>query len=181
LEQRRKDNESLNDDSPLFRERYQLGEVKLKPVSTRSFQSILIRAKTNAALKGEKKNGRYSEQLAHGFRKRFNTILKLNNEVNDNAIEKMMGHKHGLDGVYFQGTNEQLFDEFRKGIIDLTVDDSERLQAENIKLHEEKTELETANETLHKYKIQMDNLEKEIKSRKHTEQNVEKILKHLNL
>jgi len=136
LEQRRQDNELLNDNSPLFRERYLLGGVKLRAISTRALQAILIRARVNSALRGEKKNGRYSEQLAHGFRKRFNTILKLNNDVNDNAIEKMMGHKHGLDGTYFQGTNEQLFEEFRKGIADLTIDDSERFQAENMKLKE---------------------------------------------
>jgi len=144
LEQRRQDNELLNDESPLFRERYQLGGVKLRAITTRALQSILIRARVNSAVSGKKKNGRYSEQLAHGFRKRFNTILKLNNEVNDNAVEKMMGHKHGLDGVYFQGTNEQLFEEFRKGISDLTVDDSERTHAENMKLKEEKSELLTS-------------------------------------
>jgi len=68
LEQRRHDNEPLNDDSPLFRERYLLGGVKLRAITTRALQAILIRAIVNSAIRGEKKNGRYSEQLAHGFR-----------------------------------------------------------------------------------------------------------------
>jgi len=56
LEQRRQDKELLNDESPLFRERYQLGGVKLKSISTRALQSILIRARVNSAVRGEKKN-----------------------------------------------------------------------------------------------------------------------------
>ena len=134
LEQRRKNNEVLNDESPLFRERYQLGTTKPKPISKRAIQGILIRAVKNSNVRGQKKNGRYSEQLAHGFRKRFDTILKLNKAVNDNIIEKMMGHKRGLDGTYLQPTIEQMFEEFKNGIIDLTVDSSERLLVEKEKL-----------------------------------------------
>ena len=57
---------------------------------------------------------RYDVQTNHGFRKRFNTILKLDNSVNYNIAEKLMGHKNGLDGVYFVPTLEDLFAEFRK-------------------------------------------------------------------
>ena len=76
----------------------------------------------------ENKSGpRYNIQQDHGFRKRFNTIMKLNNSINSNLVEKMMGHKRGLDGVYFTPTVDQLFDEFKKAIPDLTIDDSERI------------------------------------------------------
>jgi len=46
----------------------------------------------------------------------------------------MMGHKRGLDGTYLQPTIEQMFEEFKNGIIDLTVDSSERLLVEKEKL-----------------------------------------------
>lgn len=154
LEQRRKNNEVLNDESPLFRERYQLGTSKPKPISKRAIQGILIRAVKNSNVRGQKKNGRYSEQLAHGFRKRFDTILKLNKAVNDNIIEKMMGHKRGLDGTYLQPTIEQMFEEFKNGIVDLTVDSSERLLIE-------KEALEQNNPLLENQSIQLRNLENE--------------------
>ena len=53
-----------------------------------------------------------------------------------------MGHKNGLDGVYLQPTEEECFTEFQKGISDLTIDDTARLQTRNRKLEEEKSELE---------------------------------------
>ena len=55
-------------------------------------------------------------QADHGFRKRFNTILKLDNSVNHNVAEKLMGHKNGLDGVYLTPTVNELFAEFRKAM-----------------------------------------------------------------
>ena len=90
---------------------------------------------------GNTKGGRYGTQLLHGFRKRFNTILKLNNEVNDNSIEKMMGHKNGLDGTYLQIPDDKLFENFMKGAIDLTVSDEHRLRLEKVELEKEKHEL----------------------------------------
>ena len=54
--------------------------------------------------------------------------MKLNNNVNDNAIEKMMGHTNGLDGTYLQITPDRLFEEFYKGVTDLTIDSTARDQ-----------------------------------------------------
>jgi len=154
FDQRRKSNEDLTEDSPLFRERYQLGKAQARAISKEALQGVLTRAITNAGIRGQKKNGRYSEQLAHGFRKRFDTILKLNKAVNDNIIEKMMGHKRGLDGTYLQPTIEQMFEEFKNGIVDLTVDNSERLLAE-------KKQLELDNPKFENQSIQLKNLENE--------------------
>lgn len=145
LEERQKHGEKLNDESPLFREKYLLGITEPKHITTGSLQAILKRAIKKTTVRGQKKDGRYKEQLAHGFRKRFNTILKLNNSVNDNAIEKMLGHKRGLDGVYLQITVDELFNEFSKGILDLTIDKTEKQQAEIEKLESEKSELEKKN------------------------------------
>ena len=99
LDQRRSDGEILSKDSPLFRSRYTIGGIKSRPSTTKSFQLTIIRSIRKANLRGNMKNGRYKTQAVHGFRKRFNTILKLNKNVNDNAIEKMLGHTNGLDGV----------------------------------------------------------------------------------
>ncbi len=142
FDERTSNGEVLNQDSPVFRERYQLASVKAKPLSTEATTAVIARSANNSSIRGQKKNGRYSEQLVHGFRKRFNTIMKLNNEVNDNAIEKMMGHTNGLDGAYLQITDDKLFEEFKKGITDLTISDDERDKAKIAELENEKSELD---------------------------------------
>jgi len=91
---------------------------------------------------------RFSKQQDHAFRKRFNTTLKLNLDVNPNIIEKLMGHTKGLDGVYLRPTKEQLFNEFRKGIVDLTLDKTEKLELENKKKQKKIDELESSKERI---------------------------------
>jgi integrase len=71
---------------------------------------------------------RFDKSAMYMFRKRFNTILKLNNEVNSNIAEKLMAHKRGLDGTYLQPTKEECFAEFVKAIPDLTIDPTKRQQ-----------------------------------------------------
>ena len=61
---------------------------------------------------------RYDIQADHGFRKRFNTILKLNNSINYNITEKLMCHKNGLM-VHLVSTIDELFVEFKKAISDI--------------------------------------------------------------
>jgi len=162
LEQRRKNNEVLNDDTPLFREHYQLGTSQPKPISKEAIQGILTRALRNANVRGQKKNGRYSEQLAHGFRKRFDTILKLNKAVNDNIIEKMMGHKRGLDGTYLQPTIEQMFNEFKNGIMDLTISSTEKQKQKIELLKKENSELENEQLQVEKTKKDVTKLKEEL-------------------
>jgi len=87
----------------------------------------------------DKKRGRYETMACHGFRKRFDTILKSNYNVNINLAEKMMGHSTTipLDNVYFKPAIEQLFDEYQKAIPELIIDDKYRLQ-EQLKKKDEK-------------------------------------------
>ena len=75
-----------------------------------------------------KKNNRFSKQIDHAFRKRFNIVLKLNNDINVNIAEKLMGHsvKIQLDNSYLPISDprvtEEMFKEFKKAIPELTVD-----------------------------------------------------------
>ncbi|MGI0010615.1 MAG: tyrosine-type recombinase/integrase, partial [Nitrosopumilaceae archaeon] len=153
-EERSKDGESLNQNSPVFRSDYQLGMLSVTPLSVDGAKGI-IRRIISSGVDRTKAGKRYDKQADHGFRKRFNTILKLNSNVNSNIAEKLMGHKNGLDGVYLTPTREECFAEFQKAIIDLTIDDSERFEAKNQKLEAEKTEHE-------KEKMKMENMEKRI-------------------
>ena len=142
LDERKIQGEYIHDGSPLFRSKWVLKSEKPHPMTTQAIQTMIVRAIRGANVRGISKDGRYKTQSAHGFRKRFNTILKLNKEVNDNAIEKMLGHKNGLDGVYLQITTEKLFKEFKAGITDLTINPTERQKMEILKLEKDKTELE---------------------------------------
>jgi len=79
----------------------------------------------------------YDKAIVYGFRKRFNTILKLNNEINSNIVEKMLGHRNGLDGHYFTPTREESFKEFKKAIPELTINPSKR-QEKELQLQQDK-------------------------------------------
>ncbi len=114
---RRKYGEIFCEDTPIFAtassDRRQLGWSGARSVVSRTVsRGIMIR---------HKENSRYEVQTDHGFRKRFNTILKINNSVNYNLAEKLMGHKNGLDGVYLTPTLMELFAEFKKIINKLEI------------------------------------------------------------
>ena len=75
-----------------------------------------------------KKGRTYDISLTHGFRKRFNKILKLESKVNSNIAEKLIGHKKGLDEFYLNPTRQESFDEFVKAVDELSISDTARLQ-----------------------------------------------------
>ena len=77
-------------------------------------RSVIYRTISKSGIVRSKQDSRYEIQADHGFRKRFNTILKMNNSVNYNIAEKLMGHKNGLDGVYLTPTLAELFAEYKK-------------------------------------------------------------------
>ena len=112
----RKLHEIFHEDTPVFTARgthIQLGWSGAR--------SVVSRTVSKSNISRIRQNNRYDVQTDHGFRKRFNTILKLDNSVNYNIAEKLMGHKNGLDGIYLTPTLEELFSEFEKVIQKLEV------------------------------------------------------------
>ncbi|HXV67248.1 MAG TPA: tyrosine-type recombinase/integrase, partial [Nitrosopumilaceae archaeon] len=99
LDERKDDGEKLNPESPVFRTTYSDGIIKPKSLTVAGSKNIIYRVLHHARIKRNKIGNAYDVQLDMGFRKRFNTILKLNNDVNSNVAEKLMGHKRGLDGA----------------------------------------------------------------------------------
>jgi integrase/recombinase XerD len=146
LELRQKDGEVLTDESPLFRKKYQVGSSPVKKLTEAAAKHIMFRLISGMNCGREKDGQRFNIQIDHGFRKRFNTILKLITDVNPNIAEKLMGHKNGLDGVYFVPTEADLFTEFKKAIIEITIDPAERLQAKLNQTEKEKSEIENIKE-----------------------------------
>jgi len=143
LESRKLNGETISEESYLFAN-YKSGNPKTEYLTTNGLTQILKNVVRLSGVKRTKVNGKhYDKALSYGFRKRFNTILKLNNDVNSNIAEKLMAHKRGLDGRYLAPTIEECFAEFKKAIPQLTIDDSERKQALLDVALKEKSELDS--------------------------------------
>ena len=85
---------------------------------------------------------RYDKAVLYGFRKRYDTALKNTTGINLSIAEKLMAHKTPkeikLDANYFRPKREICFSEFKKAVMNLTLDPTER-QAQ--KIREQETEL----------------------------------------
>jgi len=138
LEYRTKSGEVLTPESWVFPSKSDCN----KPALTVSMRTQMARYAHHNDIKS-KKRGRYEIQACHGFRKRFDTILKSNYNVNINLAEKMMGHSTTipLDNVYFKPAIEQLFDEYQKAIPELMIEDKFRLEQQLKKKDEQINEL----------------------------------------
>lgn len=141
--QRIRNGEVLTPESPVFSNTSRYQTTKQDYLSQSSARQIIRDACSKAGIERTKTGKRYNKAEMYGFRKRFNGILKMNNDINSNIAEKLMAHKRGLDGVYLQPTKEECFNEFVKGIPELTVFDTERQRIKIEKLESEKTELES--------------------------------------
>lgn len=89
-----------------------------------NIRNLLLRLLRKAQVRNKVEGtSKYEIPLIHGFRKRFNTILKNNKEINISAIEKLMGHSTTvqLDNSYYKPTLDQLFTEYEKGIEGLEI------------------------------------------------------------
>ena len=96
---------------------------------------------------------RHEVQLAHGFRKYFNTMMR-RAKVSYLDKEDMMGHQVGLERHYerYQEEDFERFPEYQKAIPFLTISDEERLRLENMKLEGERSETENARLEIEKLK-----------------------------
>ena len=164
LKSRKLNGERITDESPLFANFAK--NAKCSHLTVESVYDMLADLYKHAGIQREKVGNRYDKALTYGFRKRFNTVLKINNEVNSNIAEKLMAHKRGLDGTYLTPTREECFAEFVKAVPDLTIDESERLALQN----------QTKDETIKKMES-----EKDLMIRDYGERlsNAEKIMRKL--
>ena len=145
LEKRRKDGEYLDGDSPAFRKTYQLGLEKAKPVTERTVSEMMQRVLKNTGMRNKKNGVRYEIQRDHGLRKRFDTIMKQTDNMKLIHAEKMFGHSTPsipLDETYADFSVESLFNEYKKAIPSLTVNDTERNKIKFENQNKKITELE---------------------------------------
>ncbi|MDE1862263.1 MAG: site-specific integrase [Thaumarchaeota archaeon] len=133
LEKRKRDGEIMTRESPLIRRSYQFGASKARPVSKEAIQAFVAQVLRKAGIERARQGNRYEIQLDHGFRKRFNTIIKNNNGGSIHLKEKLMAHSTRLlplDGAYHDPGVMALFDEFKRHIPNLIIDDAERSRLE---------------------------------------------------
>lgn len=128
IESRKSKDEEITDETPLFMKERNVGKDGMRTDHARHIIYNMIKACGIERIKISK--FRYDKSVMYMFRKRFNTVLKLNNDVNSNIAEKLMAHKKGLDGTYLQPTREECFREFVKAIPQLTIDPTERQKIE---------------------------------------------------
>ena len=127
--------EIITPESPIFAPKL---KTKAGYLSAGSVGDILSYIVKKAGVRRTKVNRtKYDKSLTYGFRKRLNTILKIDNDVNSNIAEKLMGHKNGLDGTYLKPTTEECFAEFRKATREITILEIEKLRVVNTKLNDQ--------------------------------------------
>ncbi|KFM19418.1 integrase family protein [Marine Group I thaumarchaeote SCGC AAA799-P11] len=139
LNQRKLNGEKLDEESPVFANISDFPTTKQAHLSVNSTNQIIRDILKKSSIERKRNGQRHDKAELYGFRKRFNTILKLENEINSNIAEKLMAHKRGLDGTYLQPTKEECFGEFIKAIPQLTIDSTQKQQIQ-IKDLEEKLE-----------------------------------------
>jgi len=136
---RKHSREVISSESPIFVADGSRWNSKYGYLTDDNLQMIISKVIKGAQVPRIKQGNTYNKSVIYMFRKRFNTILKINNDVNSNIAEKLMAHKRGLDGAYLQPTRDECFKEFVKAITELTVDNSARKQAELDNVYKEKS------------------------------------------
>jgi len=170
LEKRKADGEFLEKDSPLFRARYVMGIEKTRPMTKKAIEAAIRRMATKAGLRDQstKKSGRFSKPIDHGFRKRYATILKLNEKIPVAITERLLGHmiyhdesgnKIQLDDAYMRATREQLFSKFLLAIPDLVISEEERQKSVIEKQRQRLDKLEIKEREIEKLKARFDSVE----------------------
>ncbi|MCV0431830.1 site-specific integrase [Nitrosopumilus sp.] len=106
----------------------------LTPLTSTSAQDIVRNVRRQAKLSID--NGRKSRKgksQNHAFRKRFEITLA-SCDLQQRFIDYMQGHFSGNSKAYFNGvSDEQLYTQFKRAIPSLTLDKSEKIEAEKEK------------------------------------------------
>lgn len=144
LDERKKDGEYFDQDTPIFRTYYRLGIEKVKPCATTHLTEITQRMIRMIERKRTGKTKRFDVPKNHGFRKFFATVIKNTEGVTPTMTEKLINHIGivQLDGSYFKPTVEKMYEAYKKSIPELTIDQTEKHNATLKAITKEKQELE---------------------------------------
>ena len=152
LKEREFHGEKIMPETPLFRSVYRRKnpEDDIKPMAYIALKASMYDIIRRAGIRKKLPDSGMKHDKAQfgGFRKWFETALNNLNDVNPNVTEKLMGHRNDLRGTYYNPDIRVRFENFKKAIPDLTIDQEFRLRAEAKKKDEmiEKFEFESKNE-----------------------------------
>ncbi len=164
-DERLRDGEKVTKDAPIFRANYNgIGKSPVKPLSKDNASQIMRRIVERSKIERIKIRNRYDKALNTAFRKRFDTIIKSTDGINNNLAEKLMGHSVSipLDNTYMDPEIDRLFNEFAKVIPALTVDATERQKLKIQKLEAELDEKQAFKDEVARQGQSIENLIKEI-------------------
>jgi len=148
-----------NDDQPVFCKR----DNKTR-ISYDGSREILVKIQQRAGVRGTRAEKKItSKSPNHGFRKRFEKIL-VNSGIHSKTIETLCGSlEMPRDQHYYKYTveDEELWNQFKKALTVLTVDESEQLKIKNERQEKElmrynfeaKGKIESLEKQLHDHKI----------------------------
>jgi integrase len=133
--------EKLTDNSPLFREQFDINDqfairypknmkaIGLTKLLIRNLHRsgvILAEKEIEGMRTGKKRN---VIARAHGFRK-FATTNLIRAKINPEAREMLLGHSISLTGAYYRPGDDEILQEYVKAIDLLTISDENRLRHE---------------------------------------------------
>lgn len=118
---------------------------ELSPMSHFAVYTTIRRALVQAGRRNPKDTTyqRYDKMTCHAFRKRFLTILKNTPNIKMATAERLVGHTTykdeenraiTLDSSYYVPVLEELFDQYKLAITNLTIDDMARVKVKEIEL-----------------------------------------------
>lgn len=163
LDLRRSKGETITSTSPVFRKERRTD--KIEPALGRSLGGSIMEIEKKAGLRDpkNKKHGRFPIQANHGFRHRFNEIVKSSNLINPHVAERLLSHSSKtlpLDSIYYHPNLETMWEEYRKIIPLITIDPTERLLLEKQNLESEVTELNEIKEKTKSQSLEIEKLNK---------------------
>ena len=132
LDERKQDGELLKPESWLFRQKsFFSNSIGITPLSVNGIESIISNIMKHAGIKRIKMNeNRYDLPVCGGFRNRFNTIFKSNSDIPYVIGEMFSDHKIRMEPSYMFPSKEKLFEEYKKAVPELIIDEKERLKQE---------------------------------------------------
>jgi integrase len=143
LDMRVRYGEKLTGDSLLIREQFDIRDPfqisKPKQISRDAIQWMLNDIARRSGVKSP------DVPIAHGFRKFFTTQL-INNKVNSEIREMLLGHNIGLASAYYRPTRDEMYFEYEKAIGALTINEENRLKKKIETLTIEKSRLDILEE-----------------------------------
>jgi len=181
IQERRSEGESVDDESFVFRQRYVLARQRPKSLTREAATGVIKRVLKRARIERtrDEKSVRYDIPIDTGFRKRYNSILKSNPNVSYAIAERLMDHRTNLESHYLHTPVDKLFEEYKKAIPELIIDDSERLKMRNQILEIEKSDLEKKNLEIEQLKIEQQKIIEDLKKVKARQERAEKYQKKI--